>query len=64
MNEVSTLIAILGFPIACCIGMFYMWNAERESHKEEMRLITEAITNNTVALTTLIEKLDNIEVKR
>ena len=64
MNEVSTLIANLGFPIVCCLGLFWMWDKDRESHKEEMEMITKAITNNTVALTTLIEKLDNMEVKR
>lgn len=54
----STLIANLGFPIACVIAMFWMWNKEREDHKAEMREVTQAITNNTLALQSLIDILN------
>ena len=32
---------------------------EREAHKAEMAVLQEALTNNTVALTTLTERLSN-----
>ena len=64
----SSLIANLGFPIACVVAMFFMWNKEREAHKEElheeqsthreeMREVTLAINNNTTALNSLVEML-------
>ena len=46
----QTLIGSLGFPIACVIAMFCMWNKEREDHKDKMSKVTEALNNNTQAL--------------
>lgn len=57
VGALTTLIANLGFPIACVIAMFYMWNKEREDHKSEMQEVTRAIVNNTVAVNTLVEML-------
>lgn len=47
---VQSLISSLGFPIACVITMFYMWNKESENHKAEMANVTAALNNNTLAL--------------
>ena len=58
VQALTTIIGSLGFPIAACIGCFWMLNKERDDHKEEMRKVTEAINNNTLALTTLTERLD------
>lgn len=58
INIVQTLIGQLGFPIACVIAMFYMWNKEREDHKSEVAEITKAIENNTLVVTKLAERLD------
>ena len=57
VGTVQSLIGSLGFPIACVIAMFWMWNKEREDHKTEMQEVTKAIENNTRALTTLVAKL-------
>ena len=53
IGAIQSLIANLGFPMACVIAMFWMMNKEREDHKEEMRKVTEALNNNTLALTEL-----------
>lgn len=53
----QTLIGSLGFPIACVIAMFWMWNKEREDHKEEISKVTEALNNNTQALIKIEEIL-------
>lgn len=58
-NIVSQLIGNLGFPIACVIAMFYMWNKEREEHKEEMNKITEALNNNTMVIQKLVDRMDD-----
>ena len=57
MSAITTLIGSLGFPIAACIACFWMLNKEREEHKAEMQKVTEAITNNTMALNTLTERM-------
>lgn len=58
--DTSTIVQIvssLGFPIACCIAMFWQNNKLNESHKEETSKLNEAINNNTIALNHLIDKL-------
>lgn len=57
MSAITTLIGSLGFPIAACVACFWMLNKEREEHKIEMQKVTEAITNNTMALNTLTERI-------
>jgi len=47
------VISTVGFPIACCIIMFWYLQKEQESHKEEMKTVTEALNKNTVVLTEL-----------
>lgn len=57
LSAITTLIGSLGFPISACIACFWMLNKEREEHKQEMQKVTEAITNNTIALNTLTERM-------
>lgn len=57
MSAFINLIGSLGFPIAACIGCFWMLNKEREEHKQEMQEVSKAINNNTLALNTLTERL-------
>ena len=59
LGTLQSLIGQLGFPIACVITMFYMWNKEREDHKQEIAEVTKAVENNTIAVTKLVEKLSN-----
>ena len=59
VSALQTLIGQLGFPIACVIAMFFMWNKEREDHKAEISEVTKAVENNTVAVTKLVERLSN-----
>ena len=74
MTEIVNIISTVGFPIACCCAMAwyvkYITDKNREQieamnqkHKEEMDSVTEAINNNTVALTTLCDKLNEEGVK-
>lgn len=53
----SSLIGNLGFPIACVVAMFYMWNKEREEHKAESAKWVEAINRNTDVIAKLTMKL-------
>lgn len=56
-NAIVQVISSLGFPIACCIAMFWQNNRLNESHQEEITKLNEAINNNTIALNHLIDKI-------
>ena len=58
LQNVINLIKDLGFPIAVCIAMFWLNNKQVEQHKEEMSKVTDALNNNTLALTELRDRLD------
>lgn len=72
INAIAQLVANLGVPVSCLIGAFWLLNQERKDHKEEVdalraaydterKQLTESITNNTLALTRLCEKLDSLK---
>lgn len=58
VTALNTLISNMGFPIACVCAMFWMWNKERESHKEESDKWVQAINNNTQVMKELLAKID------
>ena len=57
MDNWVQVIQTLGFPIAVAIAMFWQNTKLQEQHKEEMGKITEALNNNTIALTELKDKI-------
>ena len=70
-NAIITLIQSIGFPVVMCGAMAYYVKymadrnredlaAERSQHDDEMKQVTEAIRNNTIALQKLT---DYMEVK-
>lgn len=59
LNDLSTLISTLGFPIAMCLIMCYYINKINDAHKEESSNFAEALNNNTVVLQKLCDKLDS-----
>jgi len=59
INVILQAISTVGFPIVVAGAMFWKMNKQDEVHKEELNKVTEAITNNTIALTRLIDKLNN-----
>lgn len=52
MNELTTLISTLGFPIVCCV---FMWRYINTTMKE----FTKTMSENTTLLQKLIDKLDD-----
>lgn len=67
--EIINIITTVGFPIVMCgiMAWYVKYRADKsdkererteENHKEEMDKITEALNNNTIALTKLCEKLE------
>lgn len=61
VNAVTTAISTLGFPIVMCGAMFWYMLKEKDTHKEEMNSVTEALNNNTLILQKLCDKLGGDE---
>lgn len=59
INDLSTLISTLGFPIGMCLIMCYYINKINDTHKEESDKFVGALNNNTVVLQKLCDKLDD-----
>lgn len=68
MTEVVQMISSVGFPIVCCLLMFYyikgmtdkfqqQINDIMKEHKEETKSMETALNNNTLALQKLSDKL-------
>lgn len=54
---ITTIINNVGFPIATFFVCAWYINKQSDAHKEEISNITDAINNNTIALTKLVDKL-------
>lgn len=57
MSEIVEIFSNLAVPVACLVATFYLWNKEREDHKQEQKELTEAVHNNTLIMQKLIDKL-------
>ena len=58
VDVIVNLFSNLAVPVACLIATFYLWNKEREDHKQEQKELSEAIHNNTLVMQKLIDKLE------
>lgn len=58
LNDMTTVISTLGFPIAMCLILCYYVSKINESHKAESKDFAEALNANTVVLQKLCDKLD------
>lgn len=70
MSEISTIITEQGFPIAMClifvVALKYLYDtmkaqneAQAQKHSEEVKVLTEALNNNTVVLQKLCDALND-----
>ena len=60
VSALTTAIATVGFPIVACAALFWQNWKMNENHKKEMEKITEAVNNNTIAITNLSNKINSI----
>lgn len=64
-TTITQIVSSIGFPIVACMGCAWYINKQSDSHKKEIDKITEALNNNTLALTRLLDKLgDENESKK
>ena len=72
LTTIMSAISSLGFPIVACIAIAWYFNKVNENYRNDIKEInsqnrdqldklTEAISNNTVAVARLVEKLDKEE---
>lgn len=57
-NTIIQIVGSLGFPIVMCGALFWNQVKSDEQHKAEMDKLSEALNNNTLAITKLSDKLD------
>lgn len=73
VQEVTALIGSLGFPIFCSIALFSQMNKMNKENREEKEAMhkanaekndkmTEAINNNTIAITKLVTMIGGEKV--
>lgn len=58
VNAITQLIGSLGFPIVCCGALFWRMIKSDERHQQEIDKMSDALNNNTIALTKLTERLE------
>ena len=63
VSGIVQIVGSLGFPIAACIAVFWYLMKESENHKAEVTKLSEALQNNTIALTKLCDELEKGERK-
>ena len=56
-NTVTQFIGTLGFPIAVCLICFWYINKREEQHKDELTQLSAAISNNTIVMQKLVDRL-------
>lgn len=58
MQDITTLISGVGFPIVCSLLMFWQNNELNKQHRQESIELRKTIEENTLAIQTLIDKID------
>lgn len=53
-------VSSVGFPIIMCIIIFKQMQDNNKSHSEEMKEFTTAITNNTIVMNSLVDKIEQM----
>jgi len=56
-TAIIQIISSVGFPIVACMGCGWYINKQDSRHRNEIDKITDALNNNTIALTRLLDKL-------
>lgn len=58
LQDVITIINSVGFPIFVAVIMMYLFYKMTITHKEEMQVMSEAIDNNTLAMSQIKTQLE------
>lgn len=56
INTITQIISNVGFPIACCIAMFWLNNKSEERQIEEVNSLKDAIYELKTAVLNMVNK--------
>lgn len=59
MEDVINAVSTVGFPIAMSLLLFWYLQKESENHKEETASLKDAINKLEIAITTLVNRLED-----
>lgn len=59
MDEWLTAISTVGFPICCCIAIFWYMTKQMETHKQEMAELKDVIAENNSILASLKQLIED-----
>lgn len=57
MGDIVSVISSVGFPITMALILLWYIYDNNNKHKEEIDKMSEALNNNTIAITKLLDKL-------
>ena len=57
-GAVVEIINSVGFPIACCVALFYQNHKQDERYDQQMKELSKVIETNTLTLTELCTRLE------
>lgn len=57
MNDIVSTISTVGFPITMALILLWYIYDSNNKHKEEIDKMSEALNNNTIAITKLLDRL-------
>lgn len=60
MEQIESLIAATGFPIAMCLIVCYYVYIKDKSHKEEIDKLSDAVNKQTMSIQKLIDKIEQL----
>lgn len=58
MTALGQLIDTVGFPIGCCVLLFWWIQRSEKQHKEEISKLSDAVNNNTLVVQKLLDRLE------
>ena len=58
MDNILQAISTVGFPIALTLILLWYFYDSSNKHKEEIDKMSEALNNNTLALTKLLDRME------
>lgn len=58
MQDILNAITTVGFPIVACAALFWLNINQGKSNRDTLEKVTEALNNNTNAITRLVERME------
>lgn len=62
MNDIVSIISTVGFPITLTLILLWYIYDSNNKHKEEIDTMSEALNNNTLALTKLLDRMESDKI--